>query len=129
MMTLRTIALSLVLAAGATACADDDDKPTDTRDTTEVSDGETTPDGTVPDATEPDGTLPDGTDATDATETTPDVTETSDGEIIEPPPNFATFVIDLVQSQSNTTEPVPFADFSTLDEDNSEDAFSTVTFP
>ncbi len=34
-----------------------------------------------------------------------------------------------MQSQSNTTEPVPFADFSTLDEDDSEDAFSTVTFP
>lgn len=128
MMMLRTIALSFVLAAGVSACGDDDDKPTDTRDATEASDGEVTPDGTLPDATEPDGTEPDAT-MPDATETTPDVTETSDGETVEPMSTFAEFVIDMVQSQSNTTEPVPFADFSTLDEDDSEDAFSTVTFP
>jgi hypothetical protein len=132
MMMLRTIALSFVLAAGVSACGDDDDDNKDTNDTTEVSDGEITPDATevTPDATEPDGTTPDATETTpDATEVTPDVTETTDGEVIEPPPTFATFVIDMVQSQSNTTDPVPFADFSTLDEDDSEDAFSTVTFP
>ena len=125
MRWFNPIAVSLVLAFGLGACGDDD-KKTDTTDAADT--GQDSAPGDTSDTTNTDTVTTTDVPDTTATEVTEDAdTGPDDTDVVEPPPTFPEFVIDLIENHTaDDTLPVPYTEFSTLEDDDTPTVFQSL---